>query len=151
MKLITVKKRNEILHIKNKGKRFFCKYFTVIAAKCSHTKKPSEKKISENKLNSLKSLDSLTKLDRNNRLFQPFKPQSRIVFVVSKKNGCAVARNRIKRRLRVIARYNLLEYGMQDHDYMIIARRDAFSGDFAEISSLFVKSITTLNKKLSKV
>ncbi|GMP10295.1 ribonuclease P protein component [Bradyrhizobium sp. TM239] len=55
----------------------------------------------------------------------------RIGFTVTKKNGNAPARNRIRRRLRELVK-RLDPVSMQPHhDYVLVGRRDALSRDFA--------------------
>ncbi len=55
---------------------------------------------------------------------------TRFGFSVSKRLGNAVIRNRIKRRLREIARAAQVEEGF---DVVIIARKDAADADFASL------------------
>jgi len=55
----------------------------------------------------------------------------RIGFTVTKKNGTAPERNRIRRRLRELVK-RLDPVSMQPHhDYVLVGRRDALSRDFA--------------------
>lgn len=55
----------------------------------------------------------------------------RIGFTVTKKNGNAPARNRIRRRLRELVK-RLDPVSMQPHhDYVLVGRKDALSRDFA--------------------
>ena len=55
----------------------------------------------------------------------------RIGFTVTKKNGTATERNRIRRRLRELVK-RLDPVSMQPHhDYVLVGRRDALSRDFA--------------------
>ena len=136
MKLVTINKRRDVLHIKNNGKRFFCKFFTVIAVKRQVNSSTSEISLATN---NLKTQSAVVTLKHNK--------EPRIIFVVSKKNGNAVNRNRIKRRLRTVARNHFSQIGQANFDYMFIARRSLFDGDFQEISHFFTKSIVVLNKK----
>lgn len=55
----------------------------------------------------------------------------RLGFTVTKKMGNAVVRNRIKRRLRAVARLLFKEYACVGFDYVIIARKAAFDADFS--------------------
>ena len=57
----------------------------------------------------------------------------RVGFVTSKKLGNAVVRNRIRRRLRAIARLILPELGQKKCDYVLIGRRAAFDRDFEKL------------------
>ncbi|QOZ65686.1 ribonuclease P protein component [Bradyrhizobium arachidis] len=55
----------------------------------------------------------------------------RVGFTVTKKNGNAPERNRIRRRLRELVK-RLDPVSMQPHhDYVLVGRRDALSRDFA--------------------
>jgi ribonuclease P protein component len=49
---------------------------------------------------------------------------ARVGFTCSKKVGNAVARNRAKRRLREIARLDLMPVAKPGRDYVLIGRRD---------------------------
>jgi ribonuclease P protein component len=57
-------------------------------------------------------------------------PGCRVGLTVTKKVGSAVERNRIKRRLREALRAPDLA-ALSDHDYVIVARRDALTVGFA--------------------
>jgi ribonuclease P protein component len=59
--------------------------------------------------------------------------ETRIGFTVTKKMGGAVARNRIKRRLREAARPVIAKLGKSGHDYVVIARQKALTCDFSEL------------------
>lgn len=67
---------------------------------------------------------------------------SRFGFVVGKKVGNAVERNRIKRRMREVVR-SRCERIMQSWDIILIARRGVEEADFATIES----AIDTLFKR----
>lgn len=57
----------------------------------------------------------------------------RVGFTVTKKLGNAVARNRIKRRLRALAREMLPEHGVPHADHVLIARDAALTAPFEEL------------------
>ena len=77
----------------------------------------------------LQSLDRQS-LDRQN-LGRDDSGPIRIGFTVTKKNGNAPQRNRIRRRLRELVK-RLDPVSMQPHhDYVLVGRRDALSRDFA--------------------
>ncbi|MBW5436382.1 ribonuclease P protein component [Bradyrhizobium canariense] len=77
----------------------------------------------------LQSLDRRS-LDRQN-LGRDDSGPIRIGFTVTKKNGNAPQRNRIRRRLRELVK-RLDPMSMQPHhDYVLVGRRDALSRDFA--------------------
>src|ERR1700738_183 len=55
----------------------------------------------------------------------------RVGFTVTKKNGTATERNRIRRRLReVVKRLDVISM-RPHHDYVLVGRRDALTRDFA--------------------
>ncbi|MCW5703384.1 MAG: ribonuclease P protein component [Bradyrhizobium sp.] len=55
----------------------------------------------------------------------------RVGFTVTKKNGTATERNRIRRRLReVVKRLDVMSL-RPHHDYVLVGRREALTRDFA--------------------
>ncbi|HKS20379.1 MAG TPA: ribonuclease P protein component [Bradyrhizobium sp.] len=55
----------------------------------------------------------------------------RVGFTVTKKNGTAAERNRIRRRLReLVKRLDVISM-RPHHDYVLVGRRDALTRDFA--------------------
>ena len=77
-------------------------------------------------------------------------PASRFGLTVTKKTGNSVVRNRIRRRLREALRVGALARDeVADgaaRDYVIVARREALSRDFADLAN----DITTLVKRIDK-
>ena len=59
----------------------------------------------------------------------------RVGFTVTKKVGCAVVRNRIKRRLREAVRLSAKGAARSGHDYVIIGRRAALAAQFSCVAS----------------
>jgi len=55
---------------------------------------------------------------------------ARVGFTVTKKNGTAPQRNRIRRRLRALVRQSDVISMRPQHDYVLVGRRDALSRDF---------------------
>lgn len=72
---------------------------------------------------------------------EPEEP-ARVGFTVTKKNGNAVIRNRIRRRLREAVRINAAGDMMDGNDYVIVANRGALNAPFAELSRELVKRVT---------
>ncbi|GIQ77572.1 ribonuclease P protein component [Bradyrhizobium sp. RD5-C2] len=55
----------------------------------------------------------------------------RVGYAVTKKNGTATERNRIRRRLREVIRRVDAVFMRPHHDYVLVGRRDALTRDFA--------------------
>ncbi|KWV47810.1 ribonuclease P protein component [Bradyrhizobium macuxiense] len=55
----------------------------------------------------------------------------RVGFTVTKKNGSAPERNRIRRRLREVVKQAGVISMRPHHDYVLVGRRDALTRDFA--------------------
>lgn len=70
-------------------------------------------------------------------------PEPGLGFTVTKKTGNAVERNRIKRRLRAVARACESTF-LPQHDYVLIGRRDALNAPFAKL-------IADLNGAIAKI
>lgn len=71
-------------------------------------------------------------------------PTMRIGYTVTKKIGNAVVRNRMKRRLRALARELLPASGVQGADHVLIGRAGGIERDFALLRA-------ELGKALAKV
>ena len=71
-------------------------------------------------------------------------PAMRVGYTVTKKIGNAVVRNRMKRRLRALARELLPERGVRGADHVLIGRAGGVERDFALLR-------TELGKALAKV
>lgn len=68
---------------------------------------------------------------------------ARLGFTVSKKVGNAVERNRVRRRLREIARLGALNMTF-GHDYVLVGRRAALKVPFARIADDFQAALRRL-------
>lgn len=65
----------------------------------------------------------------------------RVGFTVSKKIGGAVERNRLKRRLRALARETLPKHGIEGADHVLIGRRDGLERSFAHMRADLEKAL----------
>ncbi|AHA27491.1 ribonuclease P protein component [Candidatus Liberibacter americanus] len=70
-----------------------------------------------------------------------YKLSSRVGFTVTKKQGGAVERNRMRRRLKEVVRLRAREVLEPGHDYVIIARRDTLFATFEDLCVNFIKLI----------
>jgi ribonuclease P protein component len=59
--------------------------------------------------------------------------EPRVGFTVTKKEGGAVERNRIRRRLREAVRLSGALHAREGHDYVVVGRRAALDATFATI------------------
>ena len=57
----------------------------------------------------------------------------RVGFTITKKNGTATERNRIRRRLREVVRRLDVISMRPHHDYVLVGRREALTRDFASM------------------
>ena len=70
----------------------------------------------------------------------------RVGFTVSKKNGNAPERNRIRRRLREVVRLTDSMALRPHHDYVLVGRRAALSRDFAAMVDDFQNCLQRLGR-----
>ncbi|MCT4655510.1 MAG: ribonuclease P protein component [Cohaesibacter sp.] len=73
--------------------------------------------------------------------------EPRIGFTVTKKVGNAVVRNRIKRRLRELARLHGADVMAKGHDYVLIGRRAALHMEFERLKDDFFGALAQSRKK----
>ena len=70
----------------------------------------------------------------------------RVGFTVTKKQGNAVERNRMKRRLREIVRQSA-QFAMKNgHDYVIVARREMLNAPFADLTAALSERVESRPK-----
>ena len=75
----------------------------------------------------------------------------RVGFTVTKKNGTATERNRIRRRLReVVKRVDVISM-RPHHDYVLVGRRDALTRDFATMIDDLRSALRRLDRPAPKV
>ena len=68
----------------------------------------------------------------------------KVGYTVSKQNGNAVNRNRIKRRLRSVAKTLFKQHGAKDWNYVIIGKKNALVLDFQSL----IDELRTAIKKI---
>ena len=70
-------------------------------------------------------------------------PGSRVGFTVSKKLGCAVVRNKVRRRLREI--YRLNEHSLRaGFDIVVVARNRSVTADYRRLKREFLRACAGL-------
>jgi ribonuclease P protein component len=72
------------------------------------------------------------------------RPAVRVGFTVSRKVGNAVERNRVRRRLREIARQVIAAEGRRDMDYVLVGRQAALGRDFATLRQELLEALKRL-------
>ena len=68
-------------------------------------------------------------------------PAIRVGFTVTKKVGGAVVRNRLKRRLRALAREYLPSLGVAGADHVLIGRSGGIERDYALLCKELVRAL----------
>jgi ribonuclease P protein component len=68
-------------------------------------------------------------------------PAIRVGFTVTKKVGGAVVRNRLKRRLRALAREFLPSLGVAGADHVLIGRSGGIERDYALLGEELVRAL----------
>jgi ribonuclease P protein component len=74
----------------------------------------------------------------------------RVGFTVTKKIGNAVVRNRLKRRLRALARAALPSLGKPGCDYVFIGRSGGLTRNFAEMQTELARGLGKINKSMTE-
>lgn len=72
------------------------------------------------------------------------RPAIRVGFTVSRKVGNAVQRNRVRRRLREVARRVIPAQARPDLDYVLVGRQAALERDFAVLCQDLVDALGRL-------
>jgi ribonuclease P protein component len=71
----------------------------------------------------------------------------RVGFTVTKKNGTATERNRIRRRLREVVKRTDIVALRPHHDYVLVGRRAALARDFAALLDDFRTALKRLDRQ----
>lgn len=71
-------------------------------------------------------------------------PAVRVGFTVSRKVGNAVVRNRVRRRLREVAKLVIPGQARPDLDYVLVGRQAALKRDFATLQRELVEALKKL-------
>jgi len=71
-------------------------------------------------------------------------PVVRVGFTVSRKVGNAVVRNRVRRRLREVARQIIPGQAQAGLDYVLVGRQGALKRDFAVLKNELVEALRRL-------
>ncbi len=69
----------------------------------------------------------------------------RVGFTVSRRVGNAVERNRVRRRLREVARQVIPALARPDYDYVLVGRQAALSRDFAVLRQELIEALKRLS------
>ena len=72
------------------------------------------------------------------------RPHIRVGFTVSRKVGNAVVRNRVRRRLREVARLIIPAQASADLDYVLVGRQGALGRDFTVLQQELVEALKRL-------
>ena len=70
----------------------------------------------------------------------------RVGFTATKKIGNAVVRNRVKRRLRALARLMLAGQARPGHDYVLIGRAPTFSRAYPDLENDLSSALKRLHR-----
>jgi ribonuclease P protein component len=71
----------------------------------------------------------------------------RVGFTVTKKNGTATERNRIRRRLREVVKRAEIVAMRPHHDYVLVGRRTALTRDFAALLDDLLNALKRLDRQ----
>ncbi len=133
-KLVKLKKRADFVRVASSGHKFFCKGFVLQVAplQCFH------------QANKYKHNTSIT-----NMAYNDCKDCINIarfgVTATKRKIGCAVRRNRVKRRLRAIALDVLPFHSSPQHDFVLIATQQTLIRPYEQLKSDLLYALRKTN------
>jgi ribonuclease P protein component len=78
------------------------------------------------------------------------RPDPRVGFTVTKRVGNAVIRNRVRRRLRALAREVLRPRARTDLDYVLIGRQEALHRDYAKMADDLRRALRRLKADMAE-
>ena len=84
-------------------------------------------------------------------LIQAYQSEAKLIrvgYTVSKHNGNAIIRNKIKRRLRSLTREILSVEGKLNWNYVIIGKKNALNEDFINLKQEFQIALKNIHRKL---
>tara|TARA_B100000700_G_scaffold44693_1_gene46449 strand:- start:1140 stop:1475 length:336 start_codon:yes stop_codon:yes gene_type:complete len=84
-------------------------------------------------------------------LIQAYRSEEKLIrvgYTVSKQNGNAIIRNKIKRRLRSLAREILSVKGKLNWNYVIIGKKNALNEDFINLKQEFQIALKNIHRKI---
>lgn len=79
-------------------------------------------------------------------LRRPESAEARFGLTVTKKEGGAVERNRMRRRLREALRTTPGLAARSDHDYVIIARKELLHAGFVEVQAELLRALAKMHR-----
>ncbi len=76
--------------------------------------------------------------------------EKRVGYIVTRKIGSAVVRNRVKRRLKEATRLLFKDYALGGQDYLFIARENALRQDFSALMKEFMWALKHVQRLISE-
>tara|TARA_B100001093_G_C26059567_1_gene689865 strand:+ start:211 stop:543 length:333 start_codon:yes stop_codon:yes gene_type:complete len=70
----------------------------------------------------------------------------KVGYTVTKQNGNAVNRNRIKRRLRQVVANVIHKYGKNNWNYVLIGKKKVIRADFEELNKEFISALKKIHE-----